>query len=88
MAHAKASDLLDIESLLNDLRALPSLREKSNACFYLKSKSVLHFHIKGERRYIHVFDSKGWVEIDVPKPVMKKELKLIYTEIIQVLNYI
>ena len=69
MAHAKPSDLEDVQLLLENLRTVKSLKEKSVGCFYFKSKGVLHFHIKGERRWAHVFTGKTWEEMDFPAKV-------------------
>ncbi len=78
MAHAKPSDLEDIDFLLTAIRKIESLKEKSIGCFYLKGKGVLHFHIKGERRYAHVFDGKLWNEVDIePTPPLTKQKSLL-----------
>jgi len=68
MAHAKPEDLKDLALLLEQLRGIETLREKSPGCFYRKGKSVLHFHTQKGRRYAHVFDGKDWREIDLPVP--------------------
>ena len=88
MAHAKATDLEDIKTLLIDLRTIEFLKEKSLGCYYFKSKSVLHFHIKNERRYAHIFDGTVWLELDIPKSSSEKKLKIIYKTILNTLNYI
>jgi hypothetical protein len=76
MAHAKVTDLVDIGELLNKLRELP-LKEKSPGCFYSKGKGILHFHVKGDRRYGHVFDGENWVEIDIaPNLTLKKQIEI------------
>jgi hypothetical protein len=81
MAHAAADDLQDLELLLEQIRVIPSLKEKSMGCFYYKSKGVLHFHTKDGRRYAHVSDGKKWNEIDLPSPIsvtaQKKAFKAI-----------
>lgn len=77
MAHAKPSDLADIDDLLTQIRAIPELKEKSLGCFYLKSKSVAHFHIKEKRRYAHVFDGAKWHEVDIklaPSSTLQKRI--------------
>lgn len=77
MAHAKKEDLEDISELLNHFRELSFLKEKSNGCFYFKSKSVLHFHLKDKRRYAHVFDGRSWQEVDIdwsPSGVKQKKI--------------
>jgi hypothetical protein len=85
MAHAKPSDLIDIEILLTEIRKVSVLKEKSTGCFYFKSKGVLHFHTKDERRYAHVFDGKTWHEVDINKNVSGLQQKKIFTAISKML---
>jgi hypothetical protein len=42
--HARADALDGLEPLLESLRALPGLREKSRGVFYRGSIAFLHFH--------------------------------------------
>ena len=44
MKHATAEALDRLEPLLDRVRALPALKEKSRGVFYFKSRAVLHFH--------------------------------------------
>ncbi len=44
MRHASADDLVPIEPLVSELRALPGLVERTPGCFYRHSKAFLHFH--------------------------------------------
>jgi hypothetical protein len=44
MKHAGKDVLATIEPLLDRLRAIPGLVEKSTGVFYLRSKAFLHFH--------------------------------------------
>ena len=57
------------------------LKEKSFGCFYMEGKGVLHFHIKDQRLYAHVFDRKAWQEVDIPSSqtmtLQKKIFKII-----------
>ncbi len=77
MAHAKPSDLADLAALLSEIRENVLLKEKSLGCFYFKSKGVLHFHVKGARRYAHVFDGENWQEIDIkPAPSVALQKKI------------
>lgn len=84
MAHAKQTDLNDVDELLSKIRALP-FKEKSFGCFYLKSKAVLHFHISSERRYAHVFDGKDWHEVDLAFRPSSKQQALYYKKIYKIL---
>ena len=44
MKHATASALDLLEPLLEQLRALPGMKERSRGVFYRKSQAFLHFH--------------------------------------------
>ena len=44
MRHAGTNALDSLEPLLQELRAVPGLVERSRGIFYRKSKSFLHFH--------------------------------------------
>ena len=44
MRHARAAALDELEPLLESLRALPGLRERSRGVFYRGSTAFLHFH--------------------------------------------
>ena len=52
--HARADDLERIEPLLDELRALDGLIEKSRGAFYRKSQAFLHFHADGDDIYADV----------------------------------
>jgi hypothetical protein len=81
MAHAKASDLADIAPLLEKIRAMPELKEKSFGCFYYKSKGVLHFHVTKERRFAHVYDAGTWIEVNLERPLSGKTQQTIFKSI-------
>lgn len=44
MKHASARTLASVQPLLQQLRALPGLVERTPGAFYLRSKAFLHFH--------------------------------------------
>src|SRR5689334_9264123 len=44
MRHARPNDLKSIASLLDDLRKLPGLKERTLGSFYRGPKGFLHFH--------------------------------------------
>jgi hypothetical protein len=48
MRHARADDLTRCGPLLDDLRTIDGLVEKTPGSFYRKSKGFLHFHIDGD----------------------------------------
>lgn len=87
MAHAKVSDLSDLEILLDETRKRNILKEKSFGCFYYKSKGVLHFHInKDKRRFAHVFQKPDWVEVDLKESLSASEQKKIVNKIFKILS--
>lgn len=66
MRHAGPAVLDELSALLEDLRALPGLQEKSRGVFYRKSKTFLHFHEDPEGLFADLRDSDGdWRRIDV-----------------------
>ena len=44
MKHVSPEGLDQLETLLDELRALTNLREKKRGVFYRKSRASLHFH--------------------------------------------
>ena len=85
MAHAKAENLTDLKDLLSGIRLIHTLKEKSLGCFYLKGKGVLHFHIKADRRFAHVFDGDSWHEVDIKAKPSKTLQKQILKELCTIL---
>ena len=70
MRHARPEDLDRIEPLLAQVRALGRLKEKKRGCFYLKSKSFLHFHEdpKGMFADIGGGDGRDFERVRVDEP--------------------
>lgn len=85
MAHAKADDLKDIAPLLDQLRGIETLKEKSLGCFYRKGKGVLHFHLQKGRRFAHLFDGKKWREVDIAANLSDRKQNSIFKSISDVL---
>ncbi|HEY4608204.1 MAG TPA: hypothetical protein VIH06_03350 [Ilumatobacteraceae bacterium] len=61
MKHARSETLDQIEPLLEEIRRLPELKEKSRGVFYKGSKAFLHFHedplgVHADLRRLHDFD--------------------------------
>ena len=44
MRHARAEALDELADILDGLRAMPALKEKSRGTFYRSSRAFLHFH--------------------------------------------
>jgi len=85
MAHAKKDHLKHLNIMLTEIRKTSELKEKSFGCFYIKSKSVLHFHVKDTRLYAHVYDGKGWIEVDLKGSMPERSQKQISKKIIELL---
>ncbi len=85
MAHAKPTDLKDLDVLLKNIRGVETLKEKSIGCFYLKSKSVLHFHIQKGRRFAHVFTGQEWREVDLEENLSDRKQISIFKSITSLL---
>jgi N-acetylglutamate synthase-like GNAT family acetyltransferase len=47
LRHARAEDLDRVDGLLEQLRAIDGLTERSRGTFYRRSKAFLHFHEHG-----------------------------------------
>jgi hypothetical protein len=52
--HARTEDLDSLALLLEQLRRVDGLTEKSSGTFYRGSKAFLHFHADGDDRYADV----------------------------------
>lgn len=85
MAHAKPTDLKDLGVLLADLRGIATLKEKSVGCFYLKGKSVLHFHVQKGRRFAHVFTGEKWCEVDLEENISDGKQVSVFKSIVRLL---
>ena len=54
MRHARDADLDRIEPLLEQLRSIDGLTEKSRGVFSVRSRACLHFHADGDDTYADV----------------------------------
>jgi hypothetical protein len=85
VAHCRKEDLADLDRLIESIRGIDGLSEKSFGCFYLKGKGVLHFHRVKERRFIHLWNGRDWKEIDLSdQPSTRTQssyFKKIYAEL-------
>lgn len=54
MKHAGTERLVELSPYLDQLRAIPELREKSLGVFYRKSRAFLHFHEDGANTFADV----------------------------------
>ena len=59
MKHATVSALDRLEPLLEQLRALPGMKERSRGVFYRKSQAFLHFHEDPKGLFADLRDAAG-----------------------------
>jgi hypothetical protein len=59
MKHATAAALDQLDSLLAELRRLPSLTERSRGVFYHKGRAFLHFHEDPLGLFADIRDASG-----------------------------
>jgi hypothetical protein len=54
MRHARPDDLVDLQPLLEQLRGLDGLVERTPGSFYRRGRGFLHFHVDGDRLFCDV----------------------------------
>jgi hypothetical protein len=74
MRHARAEDLDRLEPLLQRLRRLTGLKEKSRGAFYLRSRAFLHFHADGDCFYADVRLGDDFERLPATTAVERKKL--------------
>lgn len=82
MAHCPPELLADLVDVLDEIRSWPGIKEKSFACFYLKSQGFAHFHVKDGERWADARRGKSWGEpipiaIEASKAQRQKFLKTL-----------
>ena len=60
MAHARREDLSDIDDVLQALRALPGMTERTFGVFYLRRTPFLHFHTRAGERWADARAGADW----------------------------
>jgi hypothetical protein len=60
MGHARAADLLDVADVLDAIRALPGVSERSSGIFYVGRGPFLHFHTKDGERWADAKTGRDW----------------------------
>ena len=86
MGHARGQDLLDIADVLEKVRALPGISERSPGTFYIGRTPFLHFHAKAGDRWADAKVGREWgPEIPLPfgsrsrmKAVFLREVRARY----------
>lgn len=60
MKHASDAALDQLEPLLDELRAIPELRERKRGVFYRSSRAFIHFHESGDEQFADLRTDAGW----------------------------
>jgi hypothetical protein len=74
MKHARQEALDRLEPLLEQIRVLPGLREKSRGVFYRKSRPLLHFHEDPAGFFADLRLDQSWIRLPVNSPDQEAEL--------------
>jgi hypothetical protein len=73
--HARPDDLRRIESLVDELRAIDGLVERTPGSFYRWSTGFLHFHIDGDDVYCDVkLSGSAFDRVRATTPAEQQEL--------------
>jgi hypothetical protein len=80
MRHARPDDLERLMPLLEQLRTIDALKEKSPGSFYRKSKGFLHFHIDGDDVFADVRLTDGG-DFERRRVTTKTEQKALLTAV-------
>lgn len=60
MGHARKEERLDIADVLDAIRSLPAVAERSPGVFYIGRTPFLHFHTKAGDRWADAKAGHGW----------------------------
>jgi hypothetical protein len=60
MRHARADDLAGCGDVLDELRAIEGLKERTPGSFYRRGSGFLHFHVDGDRLLADVKVAGDW----------------------------
>jgi hypothetical protein len=70
MAHCPVELLDDLGDVLAEVRGWAGVKEDRPGVFYVRREPFLHFHLlKGGRRRGDIKGSRGWVSLDLPRPI-------------------
>lgn len=84
MKHAKEDELKGIEELLDKVRSVEGIKERTPNHFYYKGRGILHFHSDSGNIYADVFEERVLIGTmgNMSMEAMDKTYNLIkkYTE--------
>jgi hypothetical protein len=70
MAHCPPELLDDLDEVFTELRAWAGVTEPRRGIFYVRRQPFLHFHlVDGGRRRGDIKGRRGWVQVDLPRPL-------------------
>jgi hypothetical protein len=72
--HVRPHSLDRLESLLEGLRAIDALRERSRGVFYRRSKAFIHFHEDGDELFADVRFEDDFERVNVTTEAAQVEL--------------
>jgi hypothetical protein len=62
MKHAKIDELYEINTLIESIRKIKNVTEKTPGHFYYKNRNVIHFHVNSKIIYADIGDTRIIVE--------------------------
>ena len=68
MKHATIETLARLDSLLQDIRKIPGLTERSPGVFYRRSSAFLHFHDDPAGIFADLKSGESWERLPVNSP--------------------
>lgn len=74
MKHARQDALDRLGPLLEQIRLLPGLQEKSRGVFYRKSRPLLHFHEDPAGFFADLRAGQSWIRLPVDTAEQEMEL--------------
>lgn len=84
MRHASCNELNSVSDLIDRIRTVEGISERSPCHFYFKNRGILHFHLDSGLLYADVDDQR----IDLGKlsdPDMKK-VELVFSTVVKIIT--
>ena len=67
MRHAKIDELYKINSLIENIRKIDNIKEKTPGHFYYKNRNIIHFHIDNSVIYCDIKNKRIKIENNYEK---------------------
>jgi hypothetical protein len=81
--HARADELAGCSGLLDELRTLPGVRERTAGSFYRRGSGFLHFHVDGDRLFADVKVDGDWQRVPASSTREQRELVRLAARVIR-----